>query len=107
MKLCDMKRAGNKDVEKDSMPTTAVAETPEYPWGLRLTLEQEQLDKLDVSKLRVGDEVNLSAVARVRGARASDERPDRICCIDLQITQLGLDDKPMLEAAFSKDDEED
>lgn len=104
MKLFDMKRADCKDEEKDSEPKT---ETTEYPWGLRLTLEQEQLDKLDVSKLRIGDEVNLSAVARVRSARASDERPDQICCIDLQITQLGLDDKPMLEAAFSKDDEED
>lgn len=64
----------------------------QYPWGLRLTVGTEELDKLDLGRLPLpGAVVSLSGKARVvsvseevRGRDKTDRR------LELQITDLDL-----------------
>lgn len=66
---------------------------PEYPWGLTIRLEDEELTKLGIKSLPdVGGEYHLSVVAQVQSAtetRMANGKTDR--CVCLQITMLGID----------------
>lgn len=57
----------------------------DYPSGLMIFLDQEELDKLkiDPTDYKVGDEVSLDAVARITTVREGG--------MTLQITDLGLE----------------
>jgi hypothetical protein len=60
-----------------------------YPWGLAITLEDEELQKLGITDLPdVGDEVNFTAVAKVTSVNQSLNRDDPECRVGLQITMM-------------------
>lgn len=90
----------------DSMygPSCAPACVSPYPYGLRLNLTQEELEKLGYTSLPpAGTEVHLEAVGCV--VRSSSEDPDcdgdvDYLCVEVQITQLGV-------AEGGKDKDED
>lgn len=77
-----------------------------YPYGLRLNLNQDQLNALGIKDLPpAGTTLNLQAVAVI--TRSSTEDPDAdgdvdYVCVEMQVTQLGLE-----EAGESDDEEED
>lgn len=63
MKLVNMKREGD-DSPKEAMISAAPGE--QYPWGLRVTLTQDELDKLGITKLpEVGTRLKLVAEVKV------------------------------------------
>jgi hypothetical protein len=74
---------------------------PRYPWGLQLTLENDQLQALGISALpKVGETMTLQATVKVTGCNESEregEEPAR--SISLQITDLGLE-APEAKAAM-------
>lgn len=93
-KLVDMKytRAEAKaEAEKYSSPSPD--NEPQYPWGLQIRLEDEELSKLGITSLPdVGGEFHLTVVAQVQSATESkmaSGRTDR--CVCLQITMLSVD----------------
>jgi len=62
MSMVDMKLSPKerKEAEEPSI------ESPKYPWGLQLSLDEEQISKLKLDKaLGVGESVSLRAVATV------------------------------------------
>lgn len=67
---------------------------PEYPWGLQIRLENDELSKLGVKELpSIGDEFPFDVVARVTSVSEnvySDGRHER--CVSLQICQMGSDE---------------
>lgn len=75
-----------------------------YPYGLRLNLNQEQLEALGYDELPpAGTTVRIEAVGCV--TRASSEDPDAdgdidYLCVEIQITEMGLEE----EAASSGTD---
>ena len=61
-----------------------------YPWGLAITLEDEELTKLGITELpSVGDELNLTAIAKVTSVNQSLNQDDPECRVGLQIIMLG------------------
>jgi hypothetical protein len=83
-----MKRNEPKIKENDSVPP---CEPEPYPYGLRLTLSQEILDKLDLKRLpAVGATVSITAKAEVVATRAEscEGRSER--SVELQITDMDL-----------------
>lgn len=69
----------------------------DYPYGLRITLHQEQLEALGFAALPpAGTKLHLEAYAVV--TRSSTEDPDAdgdidYVCVELQLTELGAEEE--------------
>lgn len=89
MKLCSMKLPPEKTKHKIE---PAKVEAPRYPWGLRLNLETEAIEKLGLEKLpQVGTVVTVMAKAKVVEVSQTDMQNRKSRRLELQITDLGLD----------------
>ena len=102
-KMIDMAKTPeqiNKEVT-ESMPNasrsaTAVAnDLPKYPYGLCITIETEQLDKLGIDgDCEVGDMIHLCAMAKVTSiSKREKEGGDSDMRIELQITHLASENE--------------
>ncbi|WP_320008466.1 capsid staple protein [Maridesulfovibrio sp.] len=106
MKLVDMRRKPEKKKGKDS-PAVVEPEHEDFPWGLRLSLDDEVVSKLGLkpSELKVGSTVKLEAKAFVCGARAQPDGKDKH--IELQLVKLGIDTAGSFEDGFNEGAEDD
>lgn len=95
-KLVSMKRSA-KDKRDDKLATAPQeAMAPDYPWGLCIHLDKDELEKLgiDPKKVKVGAEVTITAKGKVTrisesaadGYKGSEEQAS----VDYQITDLGI-----------------
>lgn len=100
-KLVDMKYT-KAEAKAEATKYDSIAGQPEYPWGLQIRLEDEELTKLGIKTLPdVGASFTLTVVTEVQSAtetKMASGKTDR--CVCLQITQLGVD------AAGADDDEQ-
>lgn len=91
MKLVSMKQAP-KDKRVDDGCCAMEGERPDYPWGLRITLTDEQIEALGIKTLpAVGAPVAIEAVGTVQSV--SDEAVDNGKSnrrIELQLTDLAM-----------------
>ena len=91
-KLINMKRPKPK-LEK-AKAEAVVSESEQYPYGLRITLQNEELSKLgiQISKFDVDQEVNIVSKGKVVGLRqdASSDRSGekKSTSMEIQITKL-------------------
>ncbi|USI30430.1 capsid staple protein [Cronobacter sakazakii] len=109
MKTVNMKTGTEAFEGDDGQPETR----DQYPWGLRITLDNDSLMKLGVkakSLPSVGDEVAIMGMAKVCSVstRSTDSGEDNY--VELQITDIGLnppkrDDAQELKSAFYPDQE--
>lgn len=89
-------RSMKRRVEKGSCCEPAIACTSEsqeeYPWGLRITLNNEELLKLgiDVTSFTVGETIGLTAKAKVTDLSSSEDDHGARQNISLQITSLAI-----------------
>lgn len=82
---------------------TLVAESPEFPYGLQIHLENESIEKLDMKDLpKVGDEMVILGKVKVTSVSAHDSQDGgEQRSVGLQITDMGLtpnDDKKIKSA---------
>jgi len=89
--MTDMKMS-KKESKKDTEP--AKMDMPEYPYGLKISLNTESLDKLGIKKLKaVGDYCKISGVGKVeRVSESSDSYEEDHRDMSIQITKLSLED---------------
>lgn len=84
----DMKRAA----QEYGTPEAAMPVSDEYPYGLRIQLGKEELEKLGITELPdVGAVFNLDARAVVKSVRANDSEQGKDYGCELQITHLELE----------------
>lgn len=93
-KLVSMKRTP-ADKRGDKMETApAEAMVPDFPWGLCLHLDKDELEKLGITELpKVGTKITLAAkvtVTRVSQSASTDRGGEDQKSIDLQITDMAL-----------------
>ena len=78
----------------DLSAAPSVADTPEYPYGLKIYLENEQIMKLGLTEAAVDDEVTITAKAKVCGVHKSETQnvgyDDYRHSVDLQITHMDI-----------------
>jgi hypothetical protein len=102
MELVDMER------EEGGETGMAMPMGSPYPYGLRLHLTQQELEKLGYEGLpEAGTKVRIEAVACV--TRAASEDPDAdgdidYLCVEMQITELGIEEE---EESAGKDADND
>ena len=96
-KLVSMKRTA-EDKRKDmGQPCPVDCIVPDYPWGLTLNLETDELQKLGMAMLpEVGTEYTMTATVKVTRKEESATTTERGAkserrCIALQVTDLALE----------------
>lgn len=86
----------------------AVAGSP-YPYGMRLHLTQEELEKLGYKDLPpAGTTCRIEAVGVVTRATSEDPDADGDCdylCVDIQITEMGMEEEGAPEEDVDNDGE--
>jgi len=89
-----------EDESYDSPAPIPLDEKPKYPWGLRISLCQDELNKLglDVADAMVGGIVHLHAFAEITSVSSEQTEGGDRSRIELQITHLDVE---------SEDDEND
>lgn len=81
-----------KEAKEYASPSTAVADAPQYPYGLRIELNNESLDKLDVGDMpTIGDRFTVTCTVEVCGCSSHTERDgDENRSLSLQITKMAM-----------------
>lgn len=98
MKLADMKMS-DEEAKEQYGPSSAMADSPQYPYGLQLSLDEESLAKIGIKDLpAVGTKVQITAIAEVtsvskRKNRGGDDESNA----SLQIIQMGIEAAPSEE----------
>ena len=100
-----MKSMELDDEDKLDSPMPIPTEKPDYPWGLRITLTQAELDKLDLDPddAVVGGMFHMFAMARITNVNKSEDENGQCCRIEAQIESLGIEsedeENEMMDAA--------
>lgn len=89
-----------EEFKESSLHTIGACESypqPLYPWGLSISLSNDELDKLDLdADCDVGDTIHLFALAKVTSVSKSemelDGKPISNKRVELQITHIALED---------------
>lgn len=88
---------------KETMYSSDPSEAPKYPYGLNLDLNDDTLKKLGIGKLpQVGDEVAITAVAKVTRISAYDEQGGTEQCLSLQIVGMEANIPSQVETPAGK-----
>lgn len=102
--LIDMKYTPKEKLEESKENVPGPDSMPDYPYGLTINLEKEQLDKLGLTEYEVGDELNMSGVCKITMVRSSERENDpEEASVCIQIMKLELTDADeMAEAVEAK-----
>ncbi|KKK82194.1 hypothetical protein LCGC14_2805830 [marine sediment metagenome] len=87
LKLRDMKLSRSEKAEDAEI----ASDSPDYPYGLILNLDQDALEKLGIELPDVGDTFFVVAVATVRSVSEHKSDDHTSQDVSLQIEQLSLD----------------
>jgi len=92
-KLRDMVRKKNK--LSTVMPDVARYDEEKYPYGLRISLEKEDIDKLDLNlkNINIDDEIKIEAVGYIESLRQNKTRRGEDKSLGIQITAMVLKKK--------------
>jgi hypothetical protein len=89
MALTDMKRKPKKNIKTEEM-AVPVSEDEGYPWGLRVTLREEDLQKLGVSAKEFTLQEAISLTAEAKVTLIQKDVGSDYTEVTLQITKLSL-----------------
>jgi hypothetical protein len=112
--LTDLKRPKpKKSTGKDAPEIVSHDYYDKYPYGLRLSLCDEELEKLgiDAGKLTTGTEITIKATGQITEIRNSKEirngKTEKDQRVEIQIQKLSLADDGNFDDGFKEDGEED
>lgn len=90
MKLVSMKSTDEEEKKDDAAECCGDFKEPDYPWGLRIRLEDEQLEALGIASMPpVGAPMEVQALAKVISVSEEQVEGKPKHCLELQITDLG------------------
>ena len=80
--------------KKEEAETPPEMSVPDVPWGLRICLTEEELEKLDLDdECEVGDLIHLFAMAEVTSVSKNKSDSGEHCRIELSITHLSVEEE--------------
>jgi len=105
-----MERPKPEDSKKemvDAMPIPGNSYYEKYPWGLRLTLNNEELKKLGlkIKDLEIDTAINISAKALITSLSSDQNIENKEGTrnrVELQITDLSIESSEDFEGAFKE-----
>lgn len=94
-KLVSMELSDEQKLDTATPIPVKSEDMPQYPYGLRICLSQDELEKLDLeADCEVGDVIDLRAFARVTSV-SKNQMSDgsQQCRVELQIEQLAVENE--------------
>jgi hypothetical protein len=90
-KMVSMKRSA-EDKRGDKMESAPMEATaPDYPYGLCIHLDRDELDKLGIKGLpAIGTTMAMTGMVKVTRVSSSATGDDEYTSVDLQITDMGV-----------------
>jgi len=89
--MVSMKKTKKEKSKGGTEAAISMDEQDDFPWGLRLDLGKEEIEKLGISMPAVGSEVTFTAKAKVIGVRESADEKNIDKNIEYQITDIAFD----------------
>lgn len=97
MELVDMKMELQSKDDSYEAKEMMMVDKPKYPYGLKLCLEKEELDKLGISEMpEIGANMKMMAVVQVCSLEAKDYEGEEYRSMGLQVKEMAL--MPEVEA---------
>lgn len=89
-KMVDMSMSPEEQKADCPMVMSDMSNQPRYPYGLAISLGQDELDKLgvDYKDWNVGDAFNLDATAKITSISEHENEGGKKCRVEMQITHL-------------------
>lgn len=103
MKLKDMKLSKAERKKRDTVAPTG----PEpYPWGLRIHIDNDSIDKFpELKGAKAGTRVSVQAVCKVSSVSMNESDDGRAHhSVELQIQKMAVSGMESAKAAFNEDD---
>ncbi len=93
MKMIDLKLPKRKKEELKDTSYPAKVEGEQWPYGLRLTFESEQVDKLpQLTKVKIGENIHVMGMGEVTSIRMNEEKEGKKrYSVEVQIQQIGVE----------------
>ncbi|PUB87074.1 MAG: hypothetical protein DBP02_02180 [gamma proteobacterium symbiont of Ctena orbiculata] len=85
--MANLKRSKS---ERETLVGEASSEDELYPWGLRLHLEEPEIEKLGISEIDVGSILDISGKVKVTSYSKHEDDKESRRSIELQVTDLTL-----------------
>lgn len=90
--------------QAENMPIAANIDTPKYPWGLCISLTNDELEKMGVEAkdFQVGDMINFDVLGKVTAVSERDASEGPCCRVEIQITGISVEDDEDEEQEYKK-----
>lgn len=92
--MVDMARSTEEKIAavEASMPTPVAAS--EYPWGLRLSLDEKDLERLGLdASCDVGDTLHFQAMAVVTSVSKNEYNGVHSCRVEMQVQRMAVENE--------------
>jgi hypothetical protein len=95
MKMVNIKLPKRTEEELKGMTVPVEVERDLWPYGLRLTFEPEQVDKLlNLEKITVGQKVSVEGIGEVTSIRINEEKEGKKkYSVEIQLHEVGCESK--------------
>jgi len=95
MKMINVKLPKKTKEELKGMATPVEAECDRWPYGLKLTFESEQVDKLpQLEKMKIGQKVNIEGIGELTSIRMNEEKEGKKrYSVEVQLHEVGCESK--------------
>ena len=81
------------DEEKLDFCAPIACDRPDFPYGLRITLDEKQLKKLGLPIPEVGDYLDMRSFGRVTSCSMEQRNGEDCCRVEIQIEQIAVEDE--------------
>lgn len=103
--MTDMRRTPKEKKEVMDMNAPVMANVPDYPWGLSISMCEEELEKLglDAEDMKVGDIYHIHALIHVTSVSSSEsESSGKSSRAEFQITHMSGESEDAENVAAEK-----
>jgi hypothetical protein len=95
-KLVDLELSDDEKIDSGfPIGPDAKPKQPDYPWGLRISLTEKELEKLDldINDAEIGDLIDMRAFGVITSISQNDSDGGKCCRVEIQLQKLAIEDE--------------
>jgi hypothetical protein len=97
---CDMQDSGGVETQGVVVAAGSSPDMPEYPYSLRITIEDDKVEELGLDKCRVGDKLTITCNCEVVEVSEREDQGGMTQRVELQIQKIGNDEDDNSDTGF-------
>lgn len=93
-RFVSLERTDEEKLDAIATCPPALKDTPDYPWGMRICMDEETIKKLEIGELpEVGDTVDMRCFGKVTSVSSDENEGGERRRIEIQITEVAMEDE--------------